>query len=92
MRELLRHRKTLNRNKTIAVNKMTKALNSMNIKLNIVLSDLTSVSGQKIIMSINSGERRPKELVKLVHHKVKSSKEDILKALEGIWREGVFLN
>lgn len=87
LRELLRHRKSLNRNKTIAVNKMTKALNSMNVKLNIVLSDLTSVSGQKIIMSINSGERRPKELVKLVHHKVKASKEDILKALEGVWRE-----
>jgi transposase len=87
LRELLRHRKSLNRNKTIAVNKMTKALNSMNVKLNIVLSDLTSVSGQKIIMSINSGERRPKELVKLVHHKVKASKEDLLKALEGVWRE-----
>ncbi len=87
LRELLRHRKSLNRNKTIAVNKMTKALNSMNVKLNIVLSDLTSVSGQKIIMSINSGERCPKELVKLVHHKVKASKEDLLKALEGVWRE-----
>jgi len=87
LRELLRHRKSLNRNKTIAVNKMTKALNSMNIKLNIVLSDLTSVSGQKIISAINSGEHRPKELVKLVHHKVKASREDILKALEGAWRE-----
>lgn len=87
LRELLRHRKSLVRNKSIAVNKMTKALNSMNIKLNIVLSDLTSVSGQKIIAAINSGEYRPKELIKLVHHKVKASREDILKSLEGVWRE-----
>ena len=87
LREILRHRKSLNRTKTIAVNKMTKALNTMNIKLNIVLSDLTSVSAQKIISAINSGERRPKELIKLVDHKVKAPKEDILMALKGVWRE-----
>jgi len=87
LRDLLRHRKSLNKSKTIAVNKMTKTLNCMNIKLNMVLSDLTSVSGQKIIRAINSGERCPKELSKLVHHQVKASKEDILKALEGVWRE-----
>jgi len=87
LREIMRQRKSINENKSIAVNKMTKALNSMNIKLNMVLSDLTSVSGQKIISAINSGERRPDELMKLVHYKVKSSREDILKALEGVWRE-----
>lgn len=87
LREILRQRKSLNKTKTIAVNKMTKALNTMNIKLNIVLSDLTSVSGQKIISAINSGERRPKELIKFVHHKVKAPKEEILKALHGVWRE-----
>lgn len=87
LRELLRQRKSLNKTKTIAVNKMTKSLNTMNIKLNIVLSDLTSVSGQKIITAINSGERKPKELIKLMHHKVKASPEDILKALKGNWRE-----
>ncbi len=84
LREILRHRKSLVNNKSIAVNKMTKALNSMNIKLNIVLSDLTSVTGQKIISAINSGERRPKELIKLVHHNVKAPRPDILKALEGV--------
>lgn len=87
LRELLRQRKSLNKTKTIAINKMTKALNTMNIKLNIVLSDLTSVSAQKIIAAINYGERRPKELIKLMHHKVKASPKDILKALEGNWRE-----
>lgn len=86
LRELLRHRKSLNNNKSIAINKMTKSLNSMNIKLNIVLSDLTSVSGQRIISAIISGERTPEDLVKLVHHKVKASREDILKSLEGVWR------
>ncbi len=87
LRELVRQRKSLNKSKTIAINKMTKALNTMNIKLNMVLSDLTSASGQKIISAIISGEFRPEELVKLVHYKVKASREDLLKALEGVWRE-----
>lgn len=87
LRELLRHRKSLNKSKTIAVNLMTKALNTMNIKLNMVFSDITSVSGQKIVHAIVLGERNPKKLITLVHHKVKASKEDILKALEGVWRE-----
>src|SRR6056297_1044524 len=59
LRDLLRQRKKLNKTKTLAVNKMTKALNTMNIKLNIVMSDLTSVSAQKIISAIISGERNP---------------------------------
>ena len=87
VRELIRHRNGLKKQKTIAVNKMTKSLNCMNIKLNMVLSDLTSVSGQNIISAINKGERNPKELARLVHHKVKASNEEITKACEGIWRK-----
>lgn len=87
LRELVRHRKKTNKSKTVAINIMTKALNSMNIKLNMVLSDITSKSGMDIIVAINSGERLPEELIKQVHHRVKASREDILKALEGCWRE-----
>jgi len=87
IRELIRHRNGLKKQKTIAVNKMTKSLNSMNIKLNVVLSDLTSVSGQDIISAINKGERDPEQLAKLVHHKVRASQEEITKACEGIWRK-----
>lgn len=86
LRELLRHRNSLKKQKTLSVNKMTKSLNSMNIKLNMVLSDLTSASGQNIIHAINSGERDAEKLAQLVHHKVKASKEELTKACEGIWR------
>lgn len=87
IREFIRHRNGLKRQKTIAVNKMTKSLNCMNIKLNMVLSDLTSVSGQNIISAINRGVRNPEELAGLVHHKVKATKEELYKACEGIWRK-----
>ena len=66
---------------------MTKALNEMNIKLNVILSDIKSVSGQEIIKAIILGERNPDNLSKLVHYKVQASRSDILKALEGTWRE-----
>ncbi len=87
IRELLRHRNGLKKQKSQAVNKMTKSLNTMNIKLNMVLSDLTSVSGQNIISAINKGERNPENLVRLVHHKVKATKEELTKACQGIWRK-----
>jgi transposase len=87
LRDLLRQRKKINTTKSLAVNKMAKALNTMNIKLNVVLSDLTSVSAQKIISAIISGERNPEVLAGLTHHKVKASREEIVKALKGIWRE-----
>ena len=87
LRSLVRQRKKLCDNKSTYVNRMVKSLEEMNIKLNIVLSDITSVSGQKIIAAIVEGERSPEKLIKLVHHKVKAKREDLLKALEGCWRE-----
>lgn len=87
LRSLVRQRKTHCDNKTKYVNRMVKTLEEMNIKLNLVLSDITSVSGQKIIAAITKGERSPKKLIQLIHHNVKAPREDILKALEGCWRE-----
>lgn len=87
LRSLTRQRKSICQEKTICINKMTKALNEMNIKLNYVLSDLKSVSGQNIIGAIVQGERAPEKLIGLVHHKVQADYEDILKALKGSWRE-----
>lgn len=87
LRSIVRHRKTLCDNKTKYTNGMVKALEEMNIKLNIVLSDITSVSAQKMIAAMIKGERSAKKLAELVDPKVKASEEDILKALEGCWRE-----
>ncbi len=87
LRSLTRQRKRINDNKNIYVCRMVKALEEMNIKLSLVLSDIKSVSGQTIIKAIINGEYRPKELIKQVHHKVKAKRDDILKALEGTWRD-----
>ncbi|MCF6352486.1 MAG: IS110 family transposase [Cyclobacteriaceae bacterium] len=87
LRSLVRQRKTHCNNKSKYVNRMVKSLEEMNIKLNLVLSDITSVSGQKIVAAITQGERSVEKLMTLMHHKVKAPREDIFKALEGCWRE-----
>ncbi len=83
----MRHRKSLTESYGTQILLMQKAFEQMNIKLHNVLTDICGKSGRLIIESILSGERNPQELVKHISPKVKASKEDILKALEGNWRE-----
>ncbi|MCP3926537.1 MAG: IS110 family transposase [Desulfobacterales bacterium] len=87
LRSLVRQRKRVNENKNPSTSRMVKALEEMNIKLKLVLSDIKSVSGQAIIKAIIEGKRNPNDLIKYVHHKVKAKRDDILKALEGNWRD-----
>ncbi len=66
---------------------MQKAFEQMNIKLHNVLADITGKSGQLMIKAILSGERDPKKLASLANENVKSTKEEIIKSLEGNWQE-----
>ena len=52
-----------------------------------LLSDIKGKSGLDILKAIVKGERRPEELLKLVNHRVKASKEELLKSLEGNWSD-----
>jgi transposase len=66
---------------------MQKVLTEMNIQLSTVLSDLSGVSGMKILHSILAGERAPRQLAALVRPQVKATLADIARSLEGNWRE-----
>ena len=70
-----------------AVQRIQKALTEMNIQLGNVLSDLSGVSGMKIIGTILEGERDPWELAALARPEIKATSEDLAKSLEGNWRE-----
>jgi len=59
----------------------------MNLQLDKVISDITGVTGMKIIRAIVSGQRDPLVLAKLRHRSIKSSEETIAKALTGDWRQ-----
>lgn len=67
--------------------KMQKSLRLMNIRLDVVLRDITGVSGLAIIEAILAGQRDPTKLSSLVNNKVKRSKEEIAASLHGSWRD-----
>lgn len=86
-RTLWRHRGDLVAEAGSAVQRMQKVLTEMNVQLSNVLSDLSGVSGMKIINAILKGERDPQVLAAKVMPGVKATPEDIVKSLEGNWRE-----
>ena len=86
-RTLWRHRGTLIAEAGSAIQRMHKALTEMNVQLGNVLSDLSGVSGMKIIAAILEGERDRWGLAALVEPEVKASQQDIAQSLEGNWRE-----
>lgn len=68
-------------------NKMQKSLRLMNIRLDVVLNDVTGQSGMAVIEAILSGARDPEYLVSLVSSRVKRSRQEIAGALHGWWRD-----
>jgi transposase len=86
-RTLWRQRGNLVAEASSAIQRMQKVLIEMNVQLSNVLSDLSGVSGMKIIGAILKGERDPSSLAALVEPEVKATLEDIAKSLEGNWRD-----
>jgi hypothetical protein len=71
---------------------MQKALTQMNLHLHQVLSDVTGMSGLKILKAIVAGERDPQRLAALKHERVRKSEAEIAAALSGDYRaEHVFV-
>jgi len=66
---------------------MQKALMQMNVQLDNVISNIVGETGMKIVRAILSGERDPLTLAKLRHGRIRASEEDIVKSLQGSWRE-----
>ena len=91
IRSLWRHRTSLIQRASEHIMHMQKALDQMNLQVHRVLSDITGVSGLRILDSILEGQRDPVELAKLCHHMVRSSQDTVAKSLEGDYRpEHVF--
>lgn len=86
LRSYWRHRKDLVEMASMQIQLMQKSLEQMNLQLHKVLSDITGVTGMKILKAIVAGQRDPVVLAKMRHPQVKSSEETIAKALTGDWR------
>src|SRR5580693_184852 len=86
LRTLQRHRKNLVEYAAMWVQHMQKALNEMNLHLHHVLSDISGLSGLRILDGILAGERDPAKLASLAHHRVRKSRAQIEAALTGDYR------
>jgi transposase len=85
LRSMVRHRKNMVRTSASYINRMQKALELMNIKLHTIISDIDGKTGLKIIEAILSGERNAEVLADMRDRRIKASREDIIKSLEGYW-------
>ena len=64
-----------------------KALERMNVKIHDVISDLTGVSGQKLVRAIVKGERDTERLLALCDPQIRDKKAARLReALRGTWK------
>jgi transposase len=68
-----------------SIQRMQKALTEMNVQLATVLSDLSGVTGMKIIRAVVAGERDGRKLAEFRDANVKASQETIARSLEGTW-------
>lgn len=91
IRNLVRHRDMLVRYRAAHIQHMQKALHLMNLRLTSVLSDITGVTGLKIIRAIVAGERDPQILASYRTGNCAKSAAEIKKSLEGNYkREQLF--
>lgn len=67
---------------------MQKALDSMNIKLHNVISNISGASGMRILKAIIQGERNPEVLVELCDKSIlKTKRASVISSLKGNFRE-----
>ncbi len=86
LRSYLRQRAMLVTYASHHIQHMQKALTQMNLNLQHVVSDITSVTGMAILKAILTGERDPVSLARLRNRHCQQSEADIARALLGNWR------
>jgi len=87
LRGYMRQREMLVQASSMHIQHMQKALQQMNLLLHNVVSDITGVTGMKIIKAIITGERDPQVLARQRDQRCHSSAATIAKSLLGNYRE-----
>lgn len=86
LRDLTRYRRKLVETHTSEVNRLQKVLETANIKLCSVASNVMGVSGRAIVKALLSGEKDPAALAELSKGRLRNKKEELEGALEGRFR------
>lgn len=83
LRDFLRYRRKLVEARTSERNRVLKVLESANIKLSSVASDVFGVSGRAMLEALLEGKLTPREMAKLARGRLKQKLLDLELALEG---------
>lgn len=83
LRGMTRYRSSFVRERATLVNRIQKLLESANIKLGSVATDVMGVSGRAMLEAIVEGKADPGEMAELAKGKMRSKREQLAKALEG---------
>jgi transposase len=83
LRELIRYRQTLVTEHTAVANRIQKLIESANIKLGQVASDVLGLSGRLMLRALAEGETDTERLAELAQGKMKSKKVELRRAWEG---------
>ena len=81
LRTLCRHRANMISQKADTSHKMAKFLKWLNFRLDVVVRDVTGLTGMKIISAICNGNLNPVSLAKHRHYNCRKSEAEIAKAL-----------
>lgn len=83
LRDLTRHRKSLIRDRVKAANRVHKVLETANIKLGNIVSDVLGVSGRAMLDALVRGETDPTSLAKLARGSLIPRQKLLAEALRG---------
>jgi transposase len=86
LRAYVRQRSTLVRSAASYIQRMQKALAQMNLQLHNVVTDITGMTGMRIIKAILAGERNPSVLAAMRDRRCKNSEATIARSLQGNYR------
>lgn len=83
LRDLTRYRRKLVESRTAERNRLLKLLETANIKLSAVASDVFGVSGMLMLRALIEGIATPPEVAQLAKGKLRRKMDDLVAALEG---------
>src|SRR5712692_12050299 len=87
LRDVTRQRANLVAERTRVVNRIQKVLESANIKLSSVATDLQGVSAQAMLSALIQQEATPEEMAELARGRMREKREELEAALTGKVRE-----
>lgn len=83
LRDLMRYRRKLVESRTSERNRLLKLLETANIKLSSVASDVFGVSGMLMLRALLEGTSTPQEMARLAKGRLREKTTDLELALEG---------